>query len=87
MLSCRETCGKVLGCGLHRCERECHEGECGGCGVEREKKCFCGKSEVVEDCGIERDERVEGCCRPTADADAETETWVGEWSCEKECGA
>ncbi|SCV73947.1 BQ2448_6377 [Microbotryum intermedium] len=84
LLCCKSTCDKLLGCGLHYCDRICHQGECGSCEVEREKICFCGKSTVVESCGAGvRDDRVEGCRVPGQDAS----TWTGEFSCDKACAA
>ncbi|KAL8290623.1 hypothetical protein RQP46_002881 [Phenoliferia psychrophenolica] len=82
LLSCREPCDKLRGCGLHRCADECHEGPCQPCEEVREKKCFCGKSSVVEGCGAgARDDRVE-CFKPGQD-----DQWTGEWSCVKACQA
>ncbi|BEI98731.1 hypothetical protein CcaverHIS631_0310300 [Cutaneotrichosporon cavernicola] len=30
-VSCGQVCGKLLGCGYHRCEKTCHPGECESC--------------------------------------------------------
>lgn len=30
-LLCTETCGKILNCTIHTCERKCHHGDCGDC--------------------------------------------------------
>jgi transcriptional repressor NF-X1 len=30
-VACGTPCGKLLGCGFHRCVRLCHAGECGAC--------------------------------------------------------
>lgn len=30
-VSCGQVCGKLLGCGYHRCEKTCHPGECEAC--------------------------------------------------------
>lgn len=30
-VSCGTVCGKLLGCGYHRCEKTCHSGECESC--------------------------------------------------------
>eukprot|EP00055_Hartaetosiga_balthica_P010200 m.42818 g.42818 ORF g.42818 m.42818 type:complete len:714 (-) comp7079_c0_seq1:187-2328(-) len=42
---CGSTCGKVLACGLHKCVRSCHTGECGACMTKVMKSCRCGASE------------------------------------------
>lgn len=31
LLLCDSICGKVLNCGKHKCERQCHHGECENC--------------------------------------------------------
>ncbi|KIL58249.1 hypothetical protein M378DRAFT_27649 [Amanita muscaria Koide BX008] len=30
-VSCATTCGRLLSCGFHRCQRLCHAGDCGAC--------------------------------------------------------
>ena len=30
-VSCGTTCGKLLACGFHHCERSCHADACGDC--------------------------------------------------------
>ncbi|KAL1408816.1 FKBP12-associated protein [Vanrija albida] len=30
-VSCGQVCGKLLGCGYHRCEKTCHPGDCDSC--------------------------------------------------------
>ncbi|KAG7093459.1 hypothetical protein E1B28_007135 [Marasmius oreades] len=37
-VGCGTSCGKLLGCGFHRCDRLCHAGDCGSCAS------MCGKS-------------------------------------------
>lgn len=82
LLTCREPCDKLRGCGLHRCADECHSGPCAPCDEVREKSCFCAKDSVVEGCGAgARDDRVE-CFAPATGA-----KWIGEWSCPKTCDA
>ncbi len=48
--SCGEVCGQMLACGSHRCEKMCHEGECGQCELlpSRLSRCPCGKTAVKE---------------------------------------
>ncbi|ORY77238.1 hypothetical protein BCR35DRAFT_305534 [Leucosporidium creatinivorum] len=88
LLSCGKICAKMLECGMHVCERVCHEGACGGCEEVRRKRCFCGRGERVEGCGVGSEARVEGCRRVGKDGEEEkSESWLGEWSCEEVCGA
>ncbi|GAA5977262.1 hypothetical protein JCM10908_004913 [Rhodotorula pacifica] len=86
--SCGEMHAALLGCGLHRCERECHSGGCGECETVRPKRCFCGREELEGICGATRsDDRVEGCTMP-GDVDAAEEEWTGEFACgRKTCDA
>lgn len=49
--SCGQVCGKQLGCGVHTCRRQCHDGECGQCEVRVRRRCACGKAEKEVVCG------------------------------------
>jgi len=42
--SCGRVCGELLPCGRHRCEKGCHAGPCGTCGLEGERRCPCGRA-------------------------------------------
>ena len=53
MLTCGGTCGKLLPCGNHTCERPCHTGSCGGCDRSQDVKCICGKETRALPCGAE----------------------------------
>lgn len=65
--ACDLPCGRVLGCGNHRCTRRDHRGACGVCprGVFDELVCLCGRT-VLEppiSCGT-RLRCVYPCARP-----------------------
>eukprot|EP00899_Mesostigma_viride_P026266 jgi/Mesvir1/6824/Mv09009-RA.1 len=49
--TCGAPCKRPLPCGRHACERPCHEGPCGACGVEMDASCFCGRQHKRETCG------------------------------------
>ncbi|OIT38905.1 PREDICTED: NF-X1-type zinc finger protein NFXL2 [Nicotiana attenuata] len=55
---CENPCDKLLGCGRHKCERGCHEGDCGDCPLQGKRTCPCGKR-VYE--GIACDAPVSVC--------------------------
>lgn len=55
---CENPCVKLLGCGRHKCERGCHEGDCGDCPLQGKRTCPCGKR-VYE--GIACDAPVSVC--------------------------
>uniref|UniRef100_A0A8C4X3S7 Nuclear transcription factor, X-box binding like 1 n=1 Tax=Erpetoichthys calabaricus TaxID=27687 RepID=A0A8C4X3S7_ERPCA len=42
--SCQKTCGNMLLCGQHKCDRPCHAGECPLCPRVSKQKCLCGAS-------------------------------------------
>ena len=42
-IKCLELCNKLLDCGKHRCQKNCHFGQCNPCEKIFEMKCFCGK--------------------------------------------
>ncbi|XP_074658843.1 transcriptional repressor NF-X1-like [Tubulanus polymorphus] len=47
--SCQKVCQKLLKCGEHRCELECHEGDCLQCSLAPDilSHCPCGKTELT----------------------------------------
>ncbi|KAI9204843.1 uncharacterized protein BJ171DRAFT_442072 [Polychytrium aggregatum] len=49
VVTCDNTCGKVLPCG-HRCRFRCHAGECEPCGQSVSLPCRCGRTEFVIEC-------------------------------------
>ncbi|XP_060518977.1 protein shuttle craft [Cylas formicarius] len=48
--SCENACEKDLPCGNHKCQNQCHPGDCGSCDkdVTKIKTCFCGKMPLTE---------------------------------------
>jgi transcriptional repressor NF-X1 len=58
--SCGKVCGDLMPCGEHTCERDCHEGLCGGCEILVNSRCYCGKIERPVPCS-ERGEERESC--------------------------
>ncbi|EJD74674.1 NF-X1 type zinc finger family protein [Loa loa] len=49
---CLMVCGKMLSCGLHKCEVICHQGECNACEHVVTQKCFCGLEERIVPCTV-----------------------------------
>lgn len=41
--TCGQSCDKLLSCGVHRCTRVCHHGNCGQCVQVRDISCRCGR--------------------------------------------
>lgn len=78
-LSCHQACGKLLNCGKHTCEKECHEGDCGECGVREMGRCWCGKKEEERKCG---DQEIE-CA---VFEDGRERKWIGRFVCNEICG-
>ncbi|KUJ22890.1 uncharacterized protein LY89DRAFT_704432 [Mollisia scopiformis] len=74
--SCEQVCDELLPCGLHTCQRSCHEGLCGDCDVMVESKCFCGRVEKELPCS-EREDEME--------SQIDDKTWMGSFNCGTEC--
>ncbi|GAA5880063.1 hypothetical protein JCM16303_001198 [Sporobolomyces ruberrimus] len=86
--SCGEEHGEVLKCEVHRCRDRCHKGKCRDCGEEREKRCFCGKEQKLEMCGVTSPrDRIDGCTVPGRQEGEEEERWTGEFECGGVCAA
>ena len=49
---CGKKCERILNCHKHKCERNCHTGECQPCKKKKMAKCFCGKGSEVVDCSL-----------------------------------
>ncbi|KAK7271182.1 hypothetical protein RJT34_26865 [Clitoria ternatea] len=73
VLTCGQSCDKLLECGRHCCERICHVGRCDPCQVLINASCFCSKMTEVVPCG---DMAVKG----------EIEAEGGVFSCGSHCG-
>jgi transcriptional repressor NF-X1 len=76
VLSCGQSCGRLLGCEKHTCQQECHPGLCTPCQIVDIAKCYCGKREKEMPCGTGSyvDCTVEG-----------EKPWEGRWQCEETC--
>ncbi|KAL0425233.1 UNVERIFIED_CONTAM: NF-X1-type zinc finger protein NFXL1 [Sesamum radiatum] len=48
--TCLQICGKILPCGLHRCQDTCHSGACPPCHVLVNQKCRCGSTSRTAEC-------------------------------------
>lgn len=80
-LSCGQTCGRMLSCGLHKCEKACHPGECGDCEIVREKTCYCGQHQITTLCGGTAEaEKRHDCVGKD-----QGQQWVGEFACDEAC--
>ena len=74
--NCDEVCGDLMPCGIHTCQKLCHEGLCGACEVEVSSRCYCGK--VAR--GIP-------CCERSEEKPSESlvEDWIGSFGCGSVC--
>ena len=77
-ISCGELCNKLLQCGLHKCKKICHEGNCFPCEEMISQKCYCGKTLRTTLCGM-------GKCEWTALDDKESSFEQRWFNCEKKC--
>ncbi|KAF0920747.1 hypothetical protein E2562_036831 [Oryza meyeriana var. granulata] len=76
--SCSGKCNKRLGCGIHQCPVECHNGPCPPCAVRGNHKCECGETMEERLCS----ERVFQCKRECGGM-----LECGKHSCERGCHA
>ncbi|XP_065221167.1 protein shuttle craft [Planococcus citri] len=53
---CGKVCDRLLNCGVHRCLKTCHFGECEPCDMKTEIACFCNKSKKELICGSQEQE-------------------------------
>lgn len=51
--TCVQPCNKKLNCGIHKCDKICHEGDCPACPVLVDATCHCGKATEKRKCGEE----------------------------------
>lgn len=70
--SCGQPCGDLMLCGEHLCQRPCHEGLCGGCEVELDARCYCGKVAKALQC-------------QDREAEQESSRWTGLFNCHQLC--
>ena len=54
---CSNPCGKWLSCGLHRCERRCHDGDCGECDALVRRVCRCSHDVLAMPCKAVREQQ------------------------------
>lgn len=52
--SCPYICDKLHDCGIHRCQRICHDGSCGPCPEQIETLCNCGRKSKIKLCSGEK---------------------------------
>lgn len=50
VVECSEICDKPLNCGVHRCEKPCHVGDCDTCDIELEQMCYCTRDKRTVPC-------------------------------------
>lgn len=69
--SCTDTCDELLGCGKHRCEKNCHPGLCPPCEIQEVQSCYCGRHERTARCGSGKQVQLRG--------------HIGHYSCTEKC--
>ncbi|XP_058799057.1 protein shuttle craft-like [Phymastichus coffea] len=50
LIVCKDICGRVLNCNVHKCEKPCHHGSCEPCNQIVKQECFCGKHTREQTC-------------------------------------
>lgn len=64
---CDQSCDKMLNCSTHRCEKNCHFGECGDCDKEVEHTCFCARENRTLLCSLENNRDTKYSCEKVCD--------------------
>ncbi|KAL9597478.1 MAG: hypothetical protein Q9219_005111 [cf. Caloplaca sp. 3 TL-2023] len=83
--NCNEICGDLMPCGVHTCEKTCHEGLCGACEIEIDSRCYCGKIAKSISCS-ERNEEKSSTRASFHDGESSSvEVWVGSFRCSNTC--
>lgn len=82
--SCGDVCGDIMPCGVHACQRPCHEGLCGACKVKTDCRCYCGKAEIQLLC-YERGDEKQSEVLVNDGSMKETAIWNGSFECNEKC--
>ncbi|KAI8912958.1 hypothetical protein DFJ77DRAFT_62848 [Powellomyces hirtus] len=91
--TCSQTCRKLLNCGVHRCDRHCHEGVCRQCTSFVQLDCACASKKETLPCNeimseLQRagrgDEKVTSWT-PTCTSLCDTLRTCGKHRCSKRC--
>ncbi|KAF4517853.1 hypothetical protein B566_EDAN011778 [Ephemera danica] len=61
---CEKICGKMLGCGKHKCNAICHTGPCYPCPLTEILACPCGDTRLVLPCGRRKHLKPPKCNKP-----------------------
>lgn len=80
--TCNQTCGRLLDCGLHKCQDTCHAGDCQSCTIQRGKSCYCGQDSLFESCFNPEHPPEDRMLCYGNDASS---SWSGEFACQADC--
>lgn len=83
--SCGQACGDLMPCGVHTCQKGCHEGLCGACEIDMDSRCYCGKVAKTVPCCERGDEKTSGKYSSTEGVSSQTEQWLGSFQCQDIC--
>ncbi|KAI2635508.1 hypothetical protein GGS21DRAFT_516219 [Xylaria nigripes] len=93
--TCNETCGDLLACGEHLCQRVCHSGLCGSCETPVVSRSYCGGEFRKVSCAALGDkfasydygQTKRGAIPPELEGEDGTGTWFdGSFKCGRACG-
>lgn len=78
LFRCGNPCGLILPCGVHKCQRECHNGICGECPetIAKEINCYCGLESLPSiKC---QDVKIQ-----SKSQDGSGKKWIGAFACSR----
>ncbi|VVT45802.1 uncharacterized protein SAPINGB_P000898 [Magnusiomyces paraingens] len=77
---CNNICGELLPCGMHKCQKKCHQGLCGDCSEKINATCYCGETVLPVTCNnLEPKQSVE----IDAETGKQSKSWIGFFVCDK----
>ena len=79
--TCEETCGELLACGEHECQKKCHGGLCGECRAKVQLSCYCAKQTKNMAC-CDKEEPMESVRQDSENNNVE---FVGWFDCQQRC--
>ncbi|RPA81228.1 hypothetical protein BJ508DRAFT_239239 [Ascobolus immersus RN42] len=78
--TCGKVCDSLMPCGIHKCNKPCHQGPCGDCPETEVVKCYCGKESKTVKCSQKNEPKTSVEIK-----DGEFVEWKGYYHCASDC--
>ncbi|KAL1517103.1 hypothetical protein ABEB36_000911 [Hypothenemus hampei] len=80
--SCGNKCNKLLSCNKHKCNAECHSGDCPPCEKKRIQKCLCLSKQALRECASPQWQCETVCLKPLDCGNHKCQVVCHEGACE-----